>query len=762
MAILSGVLAPLAVQAADEYSLRIERQPLARVLRELSEQTGLQIVAMFATDHGEASKPVGPLRGEFTAEAALQKLLADSDLTFARVNSNTISITSKPAPAKRAVQAPMPAKKFSPLSYVASAPAHDDVENVLVTGSHIRGARAAGSKLLMIGRDAIESSGQGRLPDALTTLSQNFHGVSEAYTQPTGVYNFNRGAEIQLRGLGPGTTLTLVNGQRQASGGQRGSMVDISSIATSAIERVEILPEGASALYGSDAIGGVINVILRKDFDGLETSVRGATAGGEADETQFAQLWGKTWSRGNVLIGYQYNERDPLRASARSYSAANDDLRAFGGSDYRVLGSNPGTILNAQLQPIAAIPAGQDGTNLTAAQLIPGVVNYADLSSRYWVLPEQKQHTAFMHGSFALTDNWEAFADSRYSSREFELHLANSRRNVTVPASNAFNRIGSTVRVAYDFADDLGVYTLSGRTETVASAAGVAGALSNDWQIKLTGGYAKERNASRIANGINGTALTQFLASSNPAVALNVFGDGSNTNPATLAALRSSSFEQSEWTTTSANVIVDGPLFKGPGGLVRGALGADFRREHLTHVNPAFNVARNVGRDVSAVFTEFAVPLLGPRNARSSESQLELSLAGRYEDYQDVGSTFDPKFGLGWRPLQALKFRGTWGTSFRAPPFHLADSQFQTSFAQVRSVVDPMSQATNGMSQVLVLSGARDDIKEETAEVWTAGVDFAVPLVDNLSIALTYFDIVYDDKIQYPGAHTTYLTQGVQ
>ena len=181
---------------------------------------------------------------------------------------------------------------------------------------------------------------------------------------------------MQLRGLGLGTTLTLVNGQRQGASGFQGSFTDVSTIPLSAVERIEILPEGAAALYGSDAIGGVVNIILRKNFAGFETRVRASTAGGDGNERTVARLWGHAWSGGHVLLGFQFNDSAALACGARAYCAANGDFRRFGGSDLRGVGGNPGTILDpSTLAPIAAIPHGQDGTQLTAAQLIPGAVN---------------------------------------------------------------------------------------------------------------------------------------------------------------------------------------------------------------------------------------------------------------------------------------------------------------------------------------------------------------------------------------------------
>src|SRR5450631_2114981 len=178
-----------------------------------------------------------------------------------------------------------------PCSIAKSADA-STLEEIVVTGSHIRGVEAAGSKLIVIGRDQIDASGYGRVEDVLATVTQNVSRSNQAVAFGPGdqsqVDNINRGAEVQLRGLGVGTTLTLVNGQRQGASGFQGSFTDISSIPASAVERIEILPEGASALYGADAIGGVVNIILRRNFEGFEARVRGSTADGDATERTIA------------------------------------------------------------------------------------------------------------------------------------------------------------------------------------------------------------------------------------------------------------------------------------------------------------------------------------------------------------------------------------------------------------------------------------------------------------------------------------------
>ena len=213
-----------------------------------------------------------------------------------------------------------------------------ELEEVVVTGTHIRGSQPVGSKVIVIDREDIERSGYGRVQDLLETLPQNFASISEDFSGPS---NPTQGTEVQLRGLGSGTTLTLINGHRQPTGGTLSAFVDISSIPSSAIERIEILPDGASAIYGSDAIGGVVNIILRKDYEGAETWVRGGSAEGDKDEVQLAQLLGHRWASGNALIGYQYTKQDSLRYGSRDYLATGGDQRRFGGSDWRREGVAP-------------------------------------------------------------------------------------------------------------------------------------------------------------------------------------------------------------------------------------------------------------------------------------------------------------------------------------------------------------------------------------------------------------------------------------
>ena len=632
------------------------------------------------------------------------------------------------------------------------------LDEIVVTGSLIRDTEAAGSKLTIIGRDQIDSSGYGKIEDVLATVTQNFNQINGAVVEGGANLNLNRGAEVQLRGLGAGTTLTLINGQRQGASGLQGTFTDVSTIPASAVERIEILPEGAAALYGSDAIGGVVNIILRRNFNGFETRLRASTAGGDADEWGFAQLWGHTWSRGHVLLGFQYDDSAALACSARTYCAANTDFRRFGGSDLRGVGSNPGTILDAEtFAPIAAIPHGQDGTQLTAEQLIPGAVNYTNSVNYNDILPTQTMRSAFVSSSYRLAENWEISFDGRYSSREFKSTFPQPAGDFTVPANNAFNHFGGDVVVAYDFTADLGPVIDSGPTETSFASAGVKGVLPGGWQASLSSAYSKSRAEFAEVNNIfyfGQDAVDAALNNSDPTVALNIFGDGSHTNPATLLSLGTVLEVVNTFSITSANVIADGPVFDGPAGAIRLAVGGDFRKEHSDGTN-IVDGKENRGREIAAAFFEVAAPILAGRQG-SNVNRLDLSLAGRYDSYSDAGTTFNPKVGLSWWPLGILKLRGTWGTSFRAPPFFWSNPDMIGDLF-FSDVDDP--QSPTGSTRALVMAGPMPDLQPETANSWTVGMDVTLPAAPSFSLSLTYFDIDYEGKVQSPGFSGEYLVR---
>jgi hypothetical protein len=318
-----------------------------------------------------------------------------------------------------------------------------------------------------------------------------------------------------------------------------------------------------------------------------------------------------------------------------------------------------------------------------------------------------------------------------------------------VPASNAFNRLGGEVLVAYDLSRDFGPVVDSGPTTSSFASVAAKGVLPKGWQINIAGAYAKATTEFIESNFIlNYSAINEALASSDPATALNVFGDGSHTNAAVLAALRGQNHVSDDlnvFTAASANVIADGPVSNTRAGAIRLAVGGEVREEHSVGTNIA-ELPEDRRRNIRSGFFELAAPVVGPP-AGSSADRLDVSLAGRYDGYSDVGGTFNPKVGFSWRPTAPVKLRGNWGTSFLAPPFFWSNRD-QVGDTWIGDVVDPRS--PTGYSRAIQLWGPAADLKPETARAWNVGVDLGPPALHGFSLSLTYFNIDYRGKIQPP------------
>ncbi len=753
----------LATGALDrEVMFDIPAESLSQALMQFARAANIQLMLNGVAAEGHTT---AELKGVLRVRDALETLLRGSGLSY-RSKDNTVTVAAPMASSDSGQKLVRVADAASLSSREESAvPAEGSgtvaqsetsidekaeqapLQQVVITGSHIRGAEPVGTKVLVITRDDIDKSGYGRIEDVINTLPQNFAGISETSTQ-VGVANLNNGTEIQLRGLGAGTTLTLIDGKRQPAGGSLGAFTDISSIPAAAVERIEILPDGASAIYGSDAIGGVVNIILRQDFEGAETRLRGSTADGDADQAQLAQLFGTHWASGHVMVAYQYSKSDPLNYGSRPYTATSGDLVPFGGSDFRYTYGNPGNIANAAGKPVFAIPGGQNGSNLTAAQLLPGVVNYQDISYAS-ILPEQEMHSVFASASQSLGEQIDLHADARYSTRAVTSFVAAPGRTVSVPSSNPFyvNPFGGTgpVSVQYNFAGDLGPVTSTGHTDTLVANLGADVKLIGDWHLAAAFTYGRELTNWLRLNLVNNAALKTALADPNSATALDVFGSGSYTNPATLDQIREQQFERGVSRVVDGGLVVDGSLFHFLGGDARLALGVDLQQESLD-VDSDFDlngVAHSSRRD-SAVFSEVTLPLIGEAQAVPGVQKLEFTAAGREDHYSDVGSTLNPKIGLNWVVFSQLKVRGTWGTSFRAPPFYLENAAIHPSL--YTSLVEPDPKSPSHTTDALILTGTNPDLKPETATDWTAGLDL-MP-VSAMSVSLSYFNIKYRDKIE--------------
>lgn len=297
---------PARAAAEARYDFNQPGQSLAAGIRAIALTSGRDIVAP-ANLIGSKSAP--PVQGRLTVEQALEKVLADTGLQVVAAGGTLVVAGGG--------------------SESGAAPPGNDI---VVTGTRIRGATVA-SEVIQLGRNDLLDAGKSTVADALRALPQNFGGgqnpgigfnVPEANGADVG-----GGASVNLRGLGSDATLTLLNGRRLSYSAARQS-VDISSIPFNAIARIDVVPDGASALFGSDAVAGVVNVVLRRDLDGLEASVRlgGSTDGGNFNQ-QYSLTAGRTWSGGGILLAYEYGANARITSGERSYGATRPGLTLY-------------------------------------------------------------------------------------------------------------------------------------------------------------------------------------------------------------------------------------------------------------------------------------------------------------------------------------------------------------------------------------------------------------------------------------------------
>jgi outer membrane receptor protein involved in Fe transport len=633
------------------------------------------------------------------------------------------------------------------------------LEEILVTGSRIRGAKSA-SPMVTNTRQEIDRAGFATVESIVDKLPQNF-GAGATQDTVTGrntdtavggsVENMTSGTSINLRGLGTNSTLVLLNGRRLSPSGRSARFTDISGIPVTAIERVEVVTDGASAIYGSDAIGGVVNFILRNDYEGAATRLRyGSDDGGDTSEMLFGQSFGTSWDDGNFLASYEYYKHDGLANRDRDF-AASQDLTRFGGDDFRVPGGNPASILSFADFQVYQIPRGQDGTSLTAADFdLNAPINLHDVRVHEDLLPEQERHSAFFYFSQDVGEA-ELFAEAGFSTRDNLNRIDQALVNEFVPATNPFfvdpSGLGSAgdFIVGYSLTDNVGPLISSGETNAIRLVLGATFDIGDAWEGELVGNWSKEKAIARVDNIVDTIAVASALNQSDPALALNLYGDGSAINQAVLDRLVTgraiADAENDLWT---AGLNIDGEVFNLPGGAVRVATGIEFREESLLSVvdSGPQQAVGDLSRDVIAFYAEVFFPLVSAGNSLPGLQRLEFSVAARHEDYSDFGDSTDPKAGVVWSPTQSLTVRGTYGTSFRAPALFDLDPNSPTN-----SIVYV---PTAGPDPALVIQGANDTLTSEEARTWTTGFQWSPESIRGLSLDVTYFDIDFEDRIDRP------------
>ncbi|TGW15636.1 TonB-dependent receptor [Stenotrophomonas maltophilia] len=611
-----------------------------------------------------------------------------------------------------------------------------NLDRIQVTGSAIRSVDIETQQpIIAITRSMIEHQGFTTIADLLQNLtSTGSPAISRARALASGE-NVG-GYYADIRNLGATRTLVLVNGKRL--GATTGGLQDLSQIPMSAVERIDVLKDGASALYGSDAIAGVVNIITRKDYDGLEVSVQhGQFSQGDGKDSTFSLVTGARGERGGYTLALEYQKSDPVFARDRSFSKYGGAGPGYPGADWSNISQN-GSWCDPALYKCNTGDAVFKTLNRGGNPKNPNdyhpitPAEFANGNDQMHLQTGIERRSLFLSTDYALTDQIKFSTDIGYNERITDQQIAgypyqSTKFGTPLSSGSVFNPVGRNVefnrrlwelpRTTESKLKSLRIApSLSGYFELATKAYDwEVGALFNRNEVTKTGRGDMSLIASRQALGAsyldaNGVARCGTAASPvsgclawNPLLPFGVAGAGSLSDPELQRFLFPTFTDTGITKTRSYFANISGPVLDLPAGELSVALGYQYRKEEGRFVPDAFAQSRQstaLGASTTAgdyslneFFAEVNVPVL--RDLPFAR-ELTVNLATRYSDYSNFGSTTNSKASFAWRPIEELMIRGTFAEGFRAPSISDLYGGLGTSF---QTYVDPCGTgATNSVN----------------------------------------------------------------
>jgi iron complex outermembrane receptor protein len=643
-------------------------------------------------------------------------------------------------------------------------PANAQDIKIEVTGSNIKRIEGEGPlPVQVISRDEITRSGTTNAMELMNLISANNTAGNVSLGNVIGATTFSN-QTASLRGLGGSSTLVLVNGKRLGTfaGGISGSEgVNLAAIPLSAVERVEVLKDGASAIYGSDAIGGVINFIMRQDFSGIDTTFWGGTptrhGSGSQYDIQGTFGWGDlTKDRWNAFISIDYQEQKPVY----------DNTRNFANTSY--------------------IPA--EGVNTTSGQTFPGFISTGGIGNTSFpncspsipvgtrcrydpnridgveALPDTKQLNLFGSARYQINNDWQAYLTGIYARQDtrtqiqptplsdqiFTTATPDGASTILLPPTSPFYPHDAAAAHGVD-GQPLNVRyrcVLCGNRELEDINPAwqiVAGAKGSAWSWDFDGSfnYSDNKTTETPKQGyVQYTKILPILNSGN----VNLFGPNTQ---AIQQQIDATQFTDSAFTAHLKQYGIDlkgsGDVFKLPAGPAALALGLQSYKQTLSQdPNPLLATGDITGyggnlqnidhsRTLWAVFGEMNIPII---------KSLETDVAVRYDHYSDFGSTTNPKVSLRWQPTKEVLVRGSWGTGFLAPTLYQLWNP-QTPGLSQPGVSDPLRCPVQNVNnpdcntQYTVTFGGNPNLQPEKANQTSVGGVWEP--VNNISLGFDYF-----------------------
>ncbi len=681
----------------------------------------------------------------------------------------------------------------------APAGSEENLEEIVVTGTLIRGTAPVGSNVIGVSQQKIEESGATTSGELLANIPQvGFFGtVPFGPSAIVGSNQSNPIARPNLRNLpaaqtsGGAQTLVLIDGHRVVGAGTQQVGVDPDIIAPGALQHVEALTDGGSAIYGSDALGGVINFITRERFDGVEVTAREGVAK-NLNALDGTLTVGKDWGSGRTYLSYSHTHHDAIFGSDRDY--------------IRRINYNTG-IPVGRFCSSPNITAGGASYGVSGTSLAAGGPVVCDQSDNTTVYPDTDQDNVFARINQDFTDSLSFDMTALWARRSTEMNGgtlgSDNFRSATI-ASVTFVPVGVTPgrgqvanslyrplpggasgvlpeTITFNYGPAFGARSGTQKTvlDTTEIAPSLTYKLARDWQIRGLASYGESKvtysnlalNAAAQAAGFaNGGGLNPYdIAASSPAALASLLGTDRGFGKNELYDYR---------------VIADGPVFSLPAGAIKVAFGAEYMKDNFsrqttnTGTNPFTPIPlAKYTQTVKSAFAEATVPIVSDKNSFTGMRELTFSVSGRYDKYNDFGDTTNPKIALSWKPVDSLTLDANWSKSFNAPSpvdqLGSAAAQALTpALASQFLIPAPPGFTYNPADTTKTLisptdrgiflgNGAAANLEPQTAKSWSAGLTFNPPFVSGLTVHASYYTIELEGTLGRPTGVdlTPYWTQ---
>jgi iron complex outermembrane receptor protein len=635
-----------------------------------------------------------------------------------------------------------------------------ELQKITVTGYIIPRVGDGPQPVITIDRNYIQQLGAQTVSDVLQRLPQNVASFTPSVN--TGDSFSPAASEVNLYGLGTNSTLVLIDGKRQTTfpfpqiGFQ--SFVDLNSIPLAAVDRIEILKDGASSIYGSDAIAGVVNVILKKDYTGADINAYYGISSRGDDEVYHVQLSAgishsfNENSKLSVTAAFDFYDSSPIDAKDRVYSSNVDhskigtdvtDLRSFSPPAGNFVGKTTGNTYT--------VVPGTTGPNISLADLSNPTPNLYNTVPGVQLLPREKRYGTYLAASYQPFQFLQIYDDFLYQYNQelasFTASPVSSTDFITVPASNPFNPTGEDLDPRLRLLE-FGQRKTETTIDTIRNVVGLRFInLPKNWFVDAWFLYAESDGHTRASNLVSKSGLQEALNGTFPGLSgvfFNPFIDQSavlHPNPAFEKVLNVTVNDYARTDLTQWAIQSGGEVIDVPAGPITAGLGAEYRSNGYVNVKDRITqmgdfigsggIAANAnGKDYDrAVYGELTIPILGGKWSCPGARTLEFVLSERYDNYSYFGGAWKPKFSFRYKPFDDLTLRASYSEGFRAPS---VTELFESQITSFTFVTDPRvpSPPNGNFYEVALITQGNPKLQPEKSYAYYAGLVWSPGSVD--------------------------------